>query len=79
MLMMPPPYTPIRHVPSQGSVKAQAPVSFPSEKVKPDDDMCMLGRLQRYGMQPAFASSGVVASEVNQNLVFHGPIPVSDK
>jgi hypothetical protein len=76
MLIMPPPHTPIRHASSQGSVKAQAPVSFPSEKVKPDDDVCMLlGEASRYGMQPAVTSGGVVASEVGQNLVFHGPIP----
>ena len=76
MLIMPPPHTPIRHASSQGSVKAQAPVSFPSEKVKPDDDVCMfLGEASRHGIQPAFTSGGIVASEVNQDVVFHGPIP----
>jgi hypothetical protein len=65
MLIMLPPHTPIRHVPSQGSVKTQALVSFPSEKVKRDDDVCMfLGEASRYGMRPAFTAGGVVASEV---------------
>jgi len=75
MLTMPPPHTPIRQVPSQGSVKAQASMSFPSEKVKPDDDMCMLGEASRYEMQPAFTSSGVVASEVKSEPGVHGLIP----
>jgi hypothetical protein len=72
MLIMPSPRTPIRHVPSQGS-KGPSSHEHPPENVKPDDDMCTFSR--EASMQPAFTSSGVVASELNQNLAFHGPIP----
>jgi hypothetical protein len=62
---------------SESGVEGPSSHEHPPENVKPDDDMCTFSR--EASMQPAFTSSGVVASELNQNLGFHGPIPPNDK